>query len=228
MSVSRSAVSRSSVTHRPNWFAKITPPLNSPPAITAAGEYQLVDLLPACNSISPVCVATPPGETNRLFVVERAGRIFVINDLTKPDQGVVSGYHPGSCVGLDQQRRTEGLSSLAFHPDFTRTTDFFVTYNTVTNTSQGRAITIASPNIAPATISGRASRFGNRVDHSIRRRRRPQHQRPAFWSRTGTFTSRRVMKATAARATISITPKKSTKTFSPAFCASTSTNAPPI
>src|SRR6185295_4313884 len=33
---------------------------------------------------APIAVATPPGETNRLFVVERAGRIKVIPNLNSP------------------------------------------------------------------------------------------------------------------------------------------------
>ena len=38
--------------------------------------------------ISPVAIATPPGETNRLFVIEKAGRVIVITNLANPTRTV--------------------------------------------------------------------------------------------------------------------------------------------
>src|SRR6185369_13217619 len=34
----------------------------------------------------PLALVSPPGETNRLFVLEQDGKIFVIPDLTKPEK----------------------------------------------------------------------------------------------------------------------------------------------
>src|ERR1700704_963895 len=34
--------------------------------------------------VQPLCLAAPPGETNRLFVLEKAGRIQVITNLANP------------------------------------------------------------------------------------------------------------------------------------------------
>lgn len=105
---------------------------------TAPGQLELADAMPAVQFDRPVCIATPPGET-RLFVVERAGRIWVINDLAAPTKqlflDLTSKVHAASWVGDD--RRTEGLSSIAFHPNFASNHRFFITYNTVTTTAAG-------------------------------------------------------------------------------------------
>jgi len=105
---------------------------------TTTGDYAFGELFPGIVFDRPVYVTTPAGETNRLFVVERAGRIWVINDLGAPAKtlfmDISSRVHAADWV---QSRRTEGLSSIAFHPDFASNRRFFVTYNMVTATSQG-------------------------------------------------------------------------------------------
>lgn len=113
--------------------------LQFPNSLRASGQYELVDLLPGLEFDRPVCVATPPGETNRLFVVERVGRIWVINDLNSPSKelflDISARVHASAWDAND--RRTEGLSSIAFHPNFASNHRFFCSYNTVTNTLQG-------------------------------------------------------------------------------------------
>ncbi len=72
--------------------------------------------------VQPVGMATPPGETNRLFVIEKPGRIMVIPDLRNPVPEVF----------LDLRDVTEGsyieagLLGLAFHPGFATNGFFFV------------------------------------------------------------------------------------------------------
>src|SRR5688500_10924581 len=62
----------------------------------------------------PVCVKSPPGATNHLFVLERTGRIMVITNLAAPTKTVF----------LDLSNITysayleAGLLGLAFHPGF--------------------------------------------------------------------------------------------------------------
>src|SRR5262245_16555924 len=112
--------------------------LEFPPTIrTSPGQMELGDLLPGIQFDRPVCIATPPGET-RLFVVERTGRIWVINNLTNSTKQLFMDIS-GRVHAADWQvsRRTEGLSSIAFHPSFAANHRFFVTYNTVTITSAG-------------------------------------------------------------------------------------------
>jgi uncharacterized repeat protein (TIGR03806 family) len=104
---------------------------------TATGQYQLVELMPGVSFDRPVCIANAPNDT-RLFVVERAGRIWVINDIANPQKemflDISSRVDASDWINV---RRTEGLSSIAFHPDFAGNHRFFVTYNTIATTAAG-------------------------------------------------------------------------------------------
>ena len=101
-------------------------------------NFVLNDLLPSIQFNKPVAVVSPPGETNQLFIVERVGRILFISDLANPNPqlflDITSRVTASDWVN---NRRTEGLSSLAFHPNYKQNGRFFVTYNTLTTTSQG-------------------------------------------------------------------------------------------
>ncbi len=73
----------------------------------------------------PVTIASPPGETNRLFIVERPGRIIVITNLTAPTKSVF--------LDLTDQTASPyietGMFGLAFHPGFA-TNGYFYVYRT--------------------------------------------------------------------------------------------------
>jgi uncharacterized repeat protein (TIGR03806 family) len=102
------------------------------------GGYELADALAGLQFDRPVAIATPPGENNRLFVVERAGRIWAIHNLASPVKELFLDITDRvNASDWKQTRRTEGLSSLAFHPNFTNNQRFFVTYNTITTTADG-------------------------------------------------------------------------------------------
>lgn len=81
----------------------------------------------------PLAIVTPPGETNRLFIVEKTGRIRVI-----PDQA-----NPTAEVFLDLRDRVgatpgeTGLLALAFHPDYADNGTFYVWYTTRAATDAG-------------------------------------------------------------------------------------------
>src|SRR6185295_17294911 len=49
-----------------------------------AATYALTAAFSGVTFTNPIALTTPPGETNRLFVVERAGRIKVIPNLNSP------------------------------------------------------------------------------------------------------------------------------------------------
>src|SRR5215207_7658657 len=51
-------------------------------------SYRLVDALGSLTFDKPVGFATEPGETNRLYVVERTGRLIVITNLANPTKTV--------------------------------------------------------------------------------------------------------------------------------------------
>ncbi len=75
---------------------------------------------------APLFVASPPGDRTRLFVVERAGRIKILNLRT----GVVNPtpfLDISAKVALSEE---EGLLGLAFDPDFPTNRRFYVNYVT--------------------------------------------------------------------------------------------------
>ena len=72
----------------------------------------------------PVGIVAAPGDANRLFVIEKPGRIRVISDLA----------HPASRTFLDLRRRVgsddseQGVLAVAFHPDWRHNRQFYVWY----------------------------------------------------------------------------------------------------
>lgn len=94
--------------------------------------YGTADAFPGIRFNQPVAIASPPGETNRLFIVEKRGRIQVIPDLT----------NPGRELFLDISARVNptsegGLLGLAFHPGYETNRFFFVVYSLDTTTGRG-------------------------------------------------------------------------------------------
>jgi uncharacterized repeat protein (TIGR03806 family) len=85
----------------------------------------------------PVAIVSAPGETHRLFVVEKPGRIVVVQglDSATPTRSV---YLDISGPVIDSGE--EGLLALAFHPDYATNGHFYVWYtlNTTTTAGSGR------------------------------------------------------------------------------------------
>ncbi|HMO51716.1 MAG TPA: PQQ-dependent sugar dehydrogenase [Kiritimatiellia bacterium] len=82
--------------------------------------------------IVPMCIRAIPGETNRLFVAERGGKIIVITNLAAPTattfldiSGRVNFEGEGGLLGFD------------FHPDYASNGLFYVNYSLNTNTTLG-------------------------------------------------------------------------------------------
>lgn len=72
---------------------------------------------------APVALATPSGETNRLFIVERPGRIVVVTNLAQPTRTVFLDIKPRVYSYAEA-----GLLGLAFHPDYQHNGFFYVFY----------------------------------------------------------------------------------------------------
>lgn len=72
----------------------------------------------------PLAMVTPPGETNRLFVLEKPGRILVLPDLEHLSRRMFLDLT--SRVGSDDIE--QGVLALAFHPDYRRNRQFYVWY----------------------------------------------------------------------------------------------------
>ncbi|WP_367874464.1 PQQ-dependent sugar dehydrogenase [Luteolibacter sp. Populi] len=91
-----------------------------------------VNAFPAISFENPLAIVTPPGETNRIFVVEKGGDIEVIPNLATPVAStflnldeIVNGRVPGSFKTSSEC----GLLGLAFHPQFATNGRFFVYYS---------------------------------------------------------------------------------------------------
>ena len=114
------AVAQAQLTRVPNTTLKMPP---APPAL----GYTLQTVSPHAFT-APVALATPPGETNRLFIVEQSGRISVITNITAATPTYLTFLDIQSRVGYDGGE--QGLLGLAFHPDYKNNGYFFVFYVT--------------------------------------------------------------------------------------------------
>jgi glucose/arabinose dehydrogenase len=72
---------------------------------------------------SPLAMRTPPGETNRLFVVEQSGVVSVITNLAAPTRTVFLDLTSRVLSGGEQ-----GLLGLAFHPGYSTNHYFYLFY----------------------------------------------------------------------------------------------------
>src|SRR5687767_12930350 len=70
----------------------------------------------------PLAIVAAPGETHRLFILEKPGRIMVIKDLQRPTRSLFLDLT--SEVWDDENE--QGILALAFHPDFKRNRQFYV------------------------------------------------------------------------------------------------------
>ena len=102
------------------------------PGTTGGGvtEYAVENAaFPGPTFDSPVAIVSAPGEQNRLYVIERAGRIVLIPDLNSPSREVfmdISGRVNSNY--MDLVNGAEGLTSVAFHPRHAENGYFYVTY----------------------------------------------------------------------------------------------------
>jgi uncharacterized repeat protein (TIGR03806 family) len=106
------------------------------PASPDAAGYRTVPALNNLSFDSPVAVKTAPGDTNRLFVIERPGRIIVITNLAAPTRTVfldITNRVDSRYFNLGR----EGLVSLAFHPGYLTNRYFYVLYTLEATTTQG-------------------------------------------------------------------------------------------
>jgi glucose/arabinose dehydrogenase len=143
-------------------WAAVTPSEAGPPDCTGISNVlpSDPDLLGDLNTIkinaagaglsSPVYVTSPPGDLERLFVVEQPGRIRIIDLATRTVQATPFL----DIVSLTNSNGNEqGLLGLAFHPDYDDNGWFFV-YHTLsgTNTQAVVRYTVsANPDVAEAT-----------------------------------------------------------------------------
>ncbi|MEO6034025.1 MAG: PQQ-dependent sugar dehydrogenase [Verrucomicrobiota bacterium] len=80
----------------------------------------------------PVGFAVEPGETNRLFIIERFGQVIVITNLANPTRTVFMNM-TNKVYADYNMAYVEGLSSIAFHPGYATNRFFYATYTLRTN-----------------------------------------------------------------------------------------------
>ncbi len=121
---------------------RIPSPLLNVPSSPPATTYSLVNALGNLTFDQPLCLATPPGETRRLFVCEQPGVIHLVPDVTAPAK--TTFFNLAATVDARANEDFEyggeaGLLGLAFHPDHAVNRQFFVFYSVAKRTSPSAA-----------------------------------------------------------------------------------------
>jgi glucose/arabinose dehydrogenase/mono/diheme cytochrome c family protein len=103
-----------------------------PPELPSATGYATEDAL-GLKFDQPLCIATPPGETQRLFVCEKTGKLVVVTDLNSTPKRDVFLDLPAMLKAKNEgtlaQKVEWGLLGVAFHPKYRENGYFFITYD---------------------------------------------------------------------------------------------------
>jgi glucose/arabinose dehydrogenase len=126
-------------------------------AAPAATAHARVRLVRVATFPSPIYVTAPPGDTSRVFVVERAGRIRVVRNgrkLRTPFLDIRGRVSEGS---------ERGLLSMAFAPDYAQSGRFYVDY---TDNSGDIRIVEFRRSASPDRAIGGSARNVLEIEHS--------------------------------------------------------------
>jgi glucose/arabinose dehydrogenase/mono/diheme cytochrome c family protein len=111
--------------------------LNLPADLPAATGYTTENALGTLTFNAPICIVSPPGETNRLFVVERGGSIQVVNNLsTTPTKQTfldLNAFLAATGGGTLSTVSEQGFLGLAFHPNYATNGLFYIFYSVTIN-----------------------------------------------------------------------------------------------
>ncbi len=117
-------------------------------APASAGQTVASKRIISAGLVYPTCITHAPGDTNRLFVVEKAGRIRIVN-LTNNTLVATSFLDIDSIVtGGASVNDEQGLLGLAFDPDYANNGQFYVYYTTSTTNVVRRYTVSANPDVA--------------------------------------------------------------------------------
>lgn len=145
------------------------------PTVPGSFGYTFSNAFPSLIFTNPVCITSPPGETNRLFILEKRGRIVVITNLAAPTRSIfldmTSIVSSSDSVGDER-----GLLGLAFHPGYATNGYFYVFYTGNANTSGGNGlhdilaryqVSASNPNQADPTSNTRLlAQFDQASNHN--------------------------------------------------------------
>jgi glucose/arabinose dehydrogenase len=105
------------------------------PAVPESFGYATERAFGSLSFIDPLAIVVPPGETNRLFVVEQEGTIAVITNLAQPTRSVFLDIEVPVVSGGEQ-----GLLGLAFHPGYATNRQFYIFYTLNSATAAGSGL----------------------------------------------------------------------------------------
>ncbi len=114
----------------PRRHASRFPARRCPPS--PAQNIGVVEAFPGLTFSQPLGLTTPPGETERLFVLEKTGGIILIGDVSSPARSLfmdVAALVNARSNETFQTSSEQGLLGLAFHPDYATDGRFFVVYS---------------------------------------------------------------------------------------------------
>ncbi|MFW9850551.1 MAG: PQQ-dependent sugar dehydrogenase [Candidatus Thorarchaeota archaeon] len=110
--------------------------VNSKPIIvgqsTEAGDLSIIHRFANLSFDRPVDLQAPRDGSNRLFVVEQAGRIHAFENVDNVSESTTFLDISDKVIAPPEGGNEEGLLGLAFHPDFSTNGYFFVYYSTNT------------------------------------------------------------------------------------------------
>lgn len=119
-----------------------------PPTPEEPTELTFIDAFPDIVFNQPIDIQFSPDDTNRLFVVEKKGKIVVFeNDISTIGSDFLNIESQVDSGG------EQGLLGLAFHPDFENNNVFYVYYNPSADVSRISRFEVSSGNIDEANIS---------------------------------------------------------------------------
>jgi glucose/arabinose dehydrogenase len=100
----------------------VTMPTAPPPT-----TYAVADAFPGITFTTPTSMESPPGDTNRIYVTQRNGQVYVVSG--------INGPAPQKSLFMDISSRVDefgfnelGMKGIAFHPGFVTNGIFFLTY----------------------------------------------------------------------------------------------------
>ncbi len=103
------------------------------PASPPSTAFALVDAFPGLTFSSPLCLRTPPGETQRLFICEKGGLLKVVPDVTSATPTATTFLNlPALLSSRGETIDTGGecgLLSIAFHPNYATNRYFYIFYS---------------------------------------------------------------------------------------------------
>ncbi len=113
--------------------ATLTPAPMKMPLDPPTFGYSVTNAFPGLNFGQPLCLVTPPGETNRLFVLDKIGHMYVITNLASPN---ITLFMDRSDTNQIYTGSESGLLGLAFHPGYATNRYFFLFYSSSTNAAR--------------------------------------------------------------------------------------------